>query len=104
MRLITSIKKNKPGLLEELIKQLQGLDFSVSFFERIKNSLEKQFSLKEDNIDDLSSLTMYKIFGAKKIFTPQEEAKKINSIKYSSLKKIKNEILKDKNCYRLQVS
>lgn len=103
MRLITSTEKNKAESIEELIKQLQKLDFSLSFFEKIKDSFEKQFSLREDNIDDLNSLTMYKISGGKKILTPQEEVGKIRSIEYNSLKKIKEEILKDKNCYKFRV-
>ncbi len=79
------------------------MDFSKDFFQRIKNIIKSQFLLRQDNVDDLSSLSMYKLSGSKKIFTPTEEARQINKIKYEDLVKVKKGILSRDNCYTIRI-
>lgn len=81
------------------MRQLKEIEISGDFFEKIKELTAREFKLRQDNLENLSSLALYKLAGRKKIFTPEEEAKKIEEIEYETIKKLKKQIFSQNNCY-----
>lgn len=100
IRILTSAPKNSAGReLNKLKKKIWEINFSREFFEKIKTITKKQFLLKEDNVDELSSLSLYKLAGGKKILTPLEESKEIGKINYEDLLKLKDNLINQENCF-----
>lgn len=99
-RIITSFDREKNEKADQkLLRQLKEIEISGDFFEKIKELTAREFKLRQDNLEDLSSLALYKLAGRKKIFTPEEEAKKIEEIEYETIKKLKKQIFSQNNCY-----
>jgi len=103
IRLETSTdKKRADRVRKKIAQQLYDLEISSNFSEKLRGMVKKQFLLRKDSIDDLSSLAMYRLAG-NKIFTPQQEAREIGKVKFEDLKKAKNNIINRNNCYSLKL-
>jgi len=98
-RIITACnKKNINKAAKELITFVNNVKISEHFFKDIKNYIRYQFMLKEDSVDELSSLSLYLLAGRFKLITIEDETKKIKNISYEEMFKIKEKIF-NKNYY-----
>jgi predicted Zn-dependent peptidase len=103
IRAITSMpKKSMKKTKNLIIKEILSIDFSRSFFEKVKTLTEKEFLLRETNLEDLSSLALYKL-ADQKVLTPQEEAEIIKTIDYSSLKKLFKQTINKNNLFETEI-
>lgn len=103
IRVLTSAPRARSKeLLDELANEIIAIDFSESFFAKAKELTEKEFLLREDDLEALSSLALYKLSG-RKTLQPAEEAKIINSINYSDLKKLQKQLINKQNCIKAEI-
>jgi len=104
IRLLTSTDPSKADrVLKKLLRQLQEVELSPDLFGKVRDMIQKQFLLKEDDIDDLGSLAMYKLAGKNKILTPKQEADEIGRVKFEDIKKARRDIIKESNCYSFKI-
>ncbi|MGM0482870.1 MAG: M16 family metallopeptidase [Patescibacteria group bacterium] len=101
IRVITSTSKEREGggATEKLIEQLININISELFFKRIKEITRKQFLLRRDDIQSLSSVPLYEMAKEDTSYSPEQEAEIIDSIEYADIKNLKSRILKRENCY-----
>ncbi|MDZ7612100.1 MAG: pitrilysin family protein [Candidatus Moranbacteria bacterium] len=103
IRVLTSAPKTESKeLMDKLANEIIAIDFSESFFAKAKKLTEKEFLLREDDLEALSSIALYKLSGEKTL-QPREEAKIINSIDYPSLKKLQKQLFNKKNCIKAEI-
>lgn len=99
-RIITSCNKNN---IDEIIKRINDfindIKISNSFFEETKKYIKYQFLLKEDNVDELSSLSLYLLNNKPKLTTLKDEIDRIDSIKFNEINTLKKKYLKKENSY-----
>ena len=99
-RVISSCKKNN---INKIIKKFNTLintiEISNSFFLDVKKYVKYQFLLKEDSVDELSSLSLYLLNNKSALITLKDEIDKINSIKFNEINKIKKTYFNKKNSY-----
>ena len=99
-RIITACKKsNVKIILEKFDSFVDNLKISSSSFEAIKNYIKYQFILKEDNVDELSSLSLYLLKHKPKLITLENEIETIKNTKFSEINKIKRKVFNKKNSY-----
>ncbi|MFW5884950.1 MAG: M16 family metallopeptidase [Patescibacteria group bacterium] len=103
IRVLTSAPKaESKDLINKLANEIITIDFSESFFAKAKELTEKEFLLREDNLEALSSLALYKLSEINTL-QPKEEAKIINSINYSDLKKLQKQLINKQNCIKAEI-
>ena len=99
-RIITSCdKKNVNKITEKFMAFVYSVKISENFFEEVKNYIRYQFMLKEDSVDELSSLSLYLLAGRLKPLTVEDEIKKVKNISYKKMREIKKKIFNKNNCY-----
>ncbi len=99
-RIITACKKNNVDIIFKKINSfVKNNKISISSFEKIKKYIEYQFKLKEDNVDELSSLSLYLLKNNPKLVTLEEEIKTIKNIKFNKINQIKSKFFNKKNSY-----
>ena len=99
-RVITACdKSNVNKIIKEFNTLYNAIKISNPYFRDMKDYIKCQFLLKKDNVDELSSLSLYLLAGNPKIITLDDEIRKIESINLDKIKKIKNKIFNVKNCY-----
>jgi len=93
LRIIIGCNKNNiDKIRKEFDKQLQRIEITERFFNKIKEYFKLQFSLKEDNTADLSSLTLYLLNDMSQLLTIDDEVKKIQNIKLNKLRRAQKKI------------
>jgi len=93
-RVITACKKNNINkIIEKINTFIDTIKISNLFFIDIKNYIKYQFLLKEDNVDELSSLSLYLLNNKPKLITLKDELNIIDSIKFDGINKIKKNVL-----------
>jgi predicted Zn-dependent peptidase len=104
IRILTSTdKKRTDRLVKRLSEQICSLNISSHVFEKMKKEMVKRVLLKQDDIDDLSSLALLPLIG-QKIYTPAQEAELISDIEFREIKQMQNEILNKDNCFMFRMS
>lgn len=99
-RVITACDKSKADLIIRKFNSfLDDSEITRSVFEDIKEYIKYQFALKEDNVDELSSLTLYLLKQKPTLTTLEDEIEQIDSLKFSELKKLKKDFFNKSNCY-----
>jgi predicted Zn-dependent peptidase len=100
IRIITACsKKNKDKVLKEINSFVENIKISNSLFEKIKNHTEYEFLLKEDNVDELSSLSLYLLKSKPKLIRLEDEINKLKKVKFSEIKETKKKYFNKKNSY-----
>lgn len=95
----TCQKKNANKLFQELNFFIENFKISSSFFEEVRKHLKYQFLMKEDRVDEMSSLSLHLLDNKSGVVTVEEEVRKIESIKFDEIKKIQKEYFNKKNAY-----
>jgi len=99
-RIITACKKNNVDIIYKKIDSfIKNNKISISSFEKIKKYIEYQFILKENHVDELSSLSLYLLKNNPKLITLEDEIKTIKNIKFNEINQIKIKFFNKKNSY-----
>lgn len=99
-RIITACKKNNTDkIIKKIHNFIKTIKISDSFFNETKKYIKYQFLLKEDNVDELSSLSLYLLNDNPKLTTLKDEIDKIDSIKFDEIITIKKKYFNKKNSY-----
>jgi len=85
--------------LKEINSFVENIKISNSLFEKIKNHTEYEFLLKEDNVDELSSLSLYLLKSKPKLIRLEDEINKLKKVKFSEIKETKKKYFNKKNSY-----
>ncbi len=99
-RVVTSCdKSNVNKIIKEFNTLYNTIKISNSYLRDMKDYIKYQFLLKEDNVDELSSLSLYLLSGNSKIITLENEVRKIEDVNLDKIKRMKNKFFNTKNCY-----
>ncbi len=99
-RVITSCqKKNVNLIIKKFNNFLANYKMSSSYFDKIKKYLKYQFLLKEDNVDELSSLSLYLLNNQRNLITLEDEVKHLEAIGFSEINKLKKKYFNKDNSY-----
>lgn len=97
--IINCQKKNLKLIIEKFNYFLLNYRLSINNFSKTKDYLIYQFLLKQDNVCDLSSLSLYLLAKNKKILTLDDEINYLKNIDYKIIKKLKADYFNKNNCY-----
>jgi len=99
-RIITACKKNNTDkIIKKIHNFINTIKISNSFFNETKKYIKYQFLLKEDNVDELSSLSLYLFNNNPKLTTLKDEIDKIESIKFNEIITLKKKYFNKKKSY-----
>jgi predicted Zn-dependent peptidase len=95
----TCQKKNANKLFQELDSFIENFKISSSFFKEVKKHLKYQFLMKEDRVDEMSSLSLYLLDNKSEVITVEEEVRRLERTELDEIKKIQKEYFNKKNAY-----
>lgn len=99
-RIVTACKKsNVKKIIEKFDIFLNDSKISSSDFETLKNYIKYQFKLKEDNVDELSALSLYLLKNKPELITLEDEIELIENTSLSEINKLKKKFISKKNSY-----
>jgi predicted Zn-dependent peptidase len=95
----TCQKKNANKLFQELDSFIENIKISSSFFEEVKKHLKYQFLMKEDRVEEMSSLSLYLLDNKSEVTIIEEEVRRLERIEFDEIKKIQKKHFNKKNAY-----
>ncbi len=99
-RIITACQQNHTSeVLKKINDFVQNVIITSSFFKTSKEYIEYQWKIKEDYVDELSSLSLYLLCNQPKLITLQNEIEIIKNTQYRDINEMKKKYFHNKNMY-----
>jgi predicted Zn-dependent peptidase len=105
IRIINSYLKNSSKKYFLQIKDfLDSFKIEKDFFEDVKKYMINQFLLKNDKIDELSSLSLYLLSNKLKCLKLEDEIAELKKTNFNDIKKLKNNFITNDNCFNFEMN
>lgn len=99
-RVVTACRKSEvKKIIDKFDEFLDDSKISSSYFKTVKNYIKYQFRLKEDNVDELSALSLYLLKNKPELITLENEIELIENTNLSEINKLKSKFISKKNSY-----